>query len=181
MSFEDKIIANSTIKQSKLMRAAIIASKKPDTGITIENKSAFFVIRDCADIAQQYLALLCYGSYSDPLTKLKGVFTEKEIIDFVARSQDDSNANIRHLLYVIFTDIARKEGLYNSVIPNEPIVMEYTEDVEDIYGDYEYAVAPDPVEVQPIGVMPLVDIDITDGKSVIDKLIDVFGATREVG
>ena len=181
MSFEDKIISNSTIKQSKLMRAAKIASNKPDTGITIENKSAYFVIRDCADIAQQYLALLCYGSYSDPLTKLKGIFTEKEIIDFVARSQDENNTNIRHLLYVIFTDIARKEGLYESVIPNEPVEIEYTEDVEDIYGDYEYVAPQITTDEQQTGVIPLIDIDITDGKLVIDKLIDVFGATREIG
>jgi|TARA_R110002110_G_scaffold135418_7_gene319479 hypothetical protein len=179
MSFEARIIENSTIKQRNLMRAAKIASAKPDTGVVIENKSAYFVIRDCADIAQQYIALLCYGSYTDPLTDLNGKLTEKEIIDFVARSQVDGNASVRHLLYVIFTDIARKEGLYEKVITNEPAVSDFTEEGGDIYGDYDFS--PSVIADMPReGVMPLVDIDITDGKSVIDKLIDVFGATREI-
>ena len=158
------------------MRAAEIASEKPDTGVTIENKSAYFVIRDCADITQKYLALLCYGSYSDTLTELQGKFTEKEIIDFVARSQDDNNSNLRHLLYTIFTDIARKEGLYEKVVPNEPAVIDISEDSDDIYGDYDYA--PESTEPEPEDDISLIDIDITDGKSVIDKLIEIFGATR---
>ena len=158
------------------MRAAEIASEKPDTGVIIENKSAYFVIRDCADIAQKYLVLLCYGSYSDPLTELQGKFTEKEIIDFVARSQDDNNSNLRHLLYTIFTDIARKEGLYEKVVPNEPAVIDISEDSDDIYGDYDYA--PESTEPEPEDDISLIDIDITDGKSVIDKLIEIFGATR---
>jgi hypothetical protein len=158
------------------MRAAKIASEKPDTGVTVENKSAYFVIRDCADIAQKYLVLLCYGSYSNPLTELHGKFTEKEIIDFVARSQDESNSNLRHLLYTIFTDIARKEGLYEKVIPNEPAVIDISEEGDDIYGDYDYA--PESTEPEEKNDISLIDIDITDGKSVIDKLIEVFGATR---
>ena len=60
-------------------------------------------------------------------------------------------------------------------------VLDFSEDVEvdDIYGDYDFS--PSVIADMPReGVMPLVDIDITDGKSVIDKLIDVFGATREI-
>ena len=176
MSFESKIIDNCTLKQRKLMRAAKIASEKPDTGVTVENKSAYFVIRDCADIAQKYLVLLCYGSYSNPLAELHGKFTEKEIIDFVARSQDESNSNLRHLLYTIFTDIARKEGLYEKVIPNEPALIDTSEEGDDIYGDYDYA--PESTEPEEENDISLVEIDITDGKSVIDKLIEIFGATR---
>ena len=177
MAFEEKIINNSKLKQKKLMRAAKIASENPDTGVEIKNKSAYFVIRDCADIAQKYLTLLCYGSYSDPIMDLKGKFTEKEIIDFVARTQADKNHHLRHLLYTIFTDIARSEGLYEKVIPNEPATIDITEEGDDIYGEYDYA--PESTEPEPEEEdMPLLEIDITDGKSVIDKLIDVFGATR---
>ncbi len=176
MSFEDKIISNSSIKQRKLMRAAKVASEKPDTGVVIENKSAYFVIRDCADIAQKYLTLLCYGSYSNPIAELHGKFTEKEIIDFVSRSTDDSSSHLRHLLYTIFTDIARKDGLYEKVVPNEPSVIDITEEGDDIYGDYDYA--PDSTEEKEGDDIVQLDVDITDSMSVIDKLIDVFGATR---
>lgn len=177
MSFEDIIIKNCNLKQKNLLRAAKIASEKPDTGVEIKNKSAYFVIRDCADITQKYLTLLCYGSYVDPVQDLKGKFTEKEIIDFVARTQDDNNTHLRHLLYTIFTDIARSEGLYEKVVPNEPATIDMTEEGDDIYGEYDYA--PESTEPEPEDEdMPLLEIDITDGKSVIDKLIDVFGATR---
>lgn len=177
MSFEDKIIANSKIKQAKLMRPAKIASKKPDNGVTIVNKSAYFVIRDCADVTQKYLTLLCYGSYADPIADLRGKFVERDIIDFVSRSQADENAHLRHLLYVIFTDVARKEGLYNKTTPPEPVKLDLSEDTDDIYGDYDYVDDTDQPE-QSLDIT-LVDIDITDGKAVIDKLIDVFGATRQ--
>ena len=38
MTFEEKIISNSKIRQSKLLRAANIASEKPDTGVKILEK-----------------------------------------------------------------------------------------------------------------------------------------------
>lgn len=178
MSFETKIISNSKIKQNKLLRPAKVASKKPDTGVEIKNKSAYYVIRDCADITQKYLVHLCYSSYNDPILDLSGKFTEKEIIDFVARSQQDGNDHLRQLIYIIFTDIARKQGLYEKVITNEPAPIDWNEqdDDGDIYGEYDY-VEEEPKQ-QPEEI-PLTQVDITDGKSVIARLIEAFGATRE--
>ena len=40
MSFEGKIIQVSKIKESRLLNPAMIAAKNPDTGITVQNKSA---------------------------------------------------------------------------------------------------------------------------------------------
>mgnify|MGYP003136873626 FL=1 len=81
MTFEEKIISNSTIRQSKLLRPAKIASEKPDTGVKILKKGAYYLIKDSADITLQYLVHLCYGSYGDPIKSLKGKFTQAEIID----------------------------------------------------------------------------------------------------
>ena len=86
MTFEEKIIKNSDIRQSKLMRPAKIAFDKPDTGVTINKKGAYYLIKDSAEITVQYLVHLCYGSYKAPLKDLKGKFTQSEIIDFVGRS-----------------------------------------------------------------------------------------------
>ena len=68
--------------------------------------------------------------------------------------------------------------LYEKVIPNEPAVIDIdiSEEGDDIYGDYDYA--PESTEPEEENDISLIDIDITDGKSVIDKLIEVFGATR---
>lgn len=172
MSVEAKIINNCNLKQRTLLRAAAVASQKPDTGVEIKNKSAFFVIRDCADVTQKYLVHMCYASYSDPIVDLRGKFTEKEIIDFVARC--DKHDHLRQLLYIIFTDIARKDGLYEKVVTNQPEKIDLTEDSDDIYGDYDYveesAQPEEPVEI------PTTHIDINDGSVVINKLVDVFGA-----
>jgi hypothetical protein len=177
MSFEDKIIQHSGIKQAKLMRPAKIASEKPDTGVVIENKSAYFVIRDCADITQKYLALLCYGSYQDPINKLHGKFTKQDIAGFVSRARAPENPHLKHLLYVIFTDIARKEGLYEQVAPNQPAALDLSEDADDIYGEYDYD--PDTVNApaSPQDI-PFVDMNISDDKAVVTKLVDVFGAVK---
>ena len=46
MTFEEKIIKNSSIRQGKLMRPAKIAFDKPDTGVTINKKGAYYLIKD---------------------------------------------------------------------------------------------------------------------------------------
>ena len=45
MTFEEKIINNCQIRQKKLMRPARIAQGKPDTGVTIVKKGAYFLIK----------------------------------------------------------------------------------------------------------------------------------------
>ena len=70
MTFEGKIISNSKIRQSKLMRPAKIACEKPDTGVTINKKGAYYLIKDSAEITVQYLVHLCYGSYTDAIKEL---------------------------------------------------------------------------------------------------------------
>jgi hypothetical protein len=173
---EDKIIKGCKVRQRNLMRAAKLASDKPDTGVKILKKGAYFVIRDCADITQNYLVHLAYGSYEDPIAELSGKFTEKEIIDFVARTSKHSHT--KQLLNIIFADIfAKEKGTY--VKQEAPVeeVLDFTEtgDEDDIYGDYEYEDSSESVEdtlPQPI------DIDMSDGTAIIEKLIEVFNVKR---
>ena len=103
MTFEEKIIKNSGIRQKNLMRPAKIAFEKPDTGVTINKKGAFYLIKDSADITVKYLVYLCYGSYNNPIKDLKGKFTQSEIIDFVGRCKEQQYT--RQLLNIILTDI----------------------------------------------------------------------------
>ena len=67
MTFEEKIISNSEIRQSKLLRPAKIASEKPDTGVKILKKGAYYLIKDSADITIQYIFNLCYCYYKDKI------------------------------------------------------------------------------------------------------------------
>ena len=173
---EDKIIKNCTVRQRNLMRAAKLASDKPDTGVKILKKGAYFVIRDCADITHKYLSLLAYGSYEDPIVNLKGKFTENEIIDFVSRSSKEYHT--KQLLNVIFADVFAKErGTYIKQTPVTEDVLDFTEtgEEDDIYGDYEY----DDSEQTSSDVLPQpTDVDMTDGTAIIEKLIEVFAVKR---
>lgn len=179
MSFESKIISNSKIKQNKLLRAATIASEKPDTGVTIKNKSAYFVIRDCADVTQKYLALLCYGSYTDPLKQLAGKFTKIEIIDFVARARAAENAHVRQLLCAVFADINRDQLLPTAQVKaaaeQEVIVVTdlNEDDLDDIYGDYDYVDAPAAEESEE---PTWLGVDTSDDSVLADVLVKTFGA-----
>ena len=103
MTFEEKLIKAGTVRQKSLLIPSKKASSSPDTGVTILKKSAYFVIRDCADVTQKYLSHLMYGSLNDPINHLKGLFTQAEIIDFVGRSKEDRWT--KQLLNIILTDI----------------------------------------------------------------------------
>ena len=173
---ENKIIKGCKIRQRNLLRAAQLASDKPDTGVKILKKGAYFVIRDCADVTQNYLVHLAYGSYEDPIVDLKGKFTEKEIIDFVARTSKHNHT--KQLLNIIFSDIFAKEK--GTFVKNEsPIeeVIDFTEtgDEDDIYGDYDIS---DDDEPDDVSLPTPIDIDMSDGTALIEKLIEVFEVKR---
>ena len=70
-------------------------------GIKIENKSAYFVIRDCAMITRKYLPTLIYGRLQNPIENLKGKITVTEIVDFVDRAE--SNLEAKQLLCLMPT------------------------------------------------------------------------------
>lgn len=172
MTFEEKIISNSAIRQNKLLRAVNIASEKPDTGVKILKKGAYYLIKDAADIAKQYLAHLCYGSYKTPLKDLKGKFTQSEIIDFVGRSKEEQNTN--QLLNIILTDIGSTQVSSVTEPEEEEIEVDIsiTDDVDDVYGDYEVEV----VSTTSKAAAKPVSVDVTDASGVINKLIEVFNA-----
>lgn len=172
MTFEEKIISNSEIRQRNLMRPAKIASEKPDTGVTIIKKGAYYLIKDSADITIKYLTLMCYGSFSSPITSLKGKFTQSEIIDFVGRAKEESYTN--QLLSVILTDIGCTQPITQVIDDDktDELDLTFTED-EDVYGDYE---TEEDVSVSTTTTSTSEVIDIEDASIVIQKLIEVFAA-----
>ena len=183
MTFEEKIITNCQIRQKKLMRPARIAQQKPDTGVTILKKGAYFLIKDTADVTVKYLAHLAYSSYSNPINELKGKFTQAEIIDFVGRSKEAPET--RQLLHILLTDIGCAQyKAAISVDDPKPIegntvaipVHDYTiaDDEDDVYGDYD--MEDDVIESQPVVVEAKEEVNVDDVTAVINKLIEVFEA-----
>ena len=128
MRFIDIIIENSQEKISKLYKPAIKANENPENGITIQNKSAFYVIKDCAGIAKDYLPLLVFDLYKNPSNELKGKFNKKNIEEFLEHTK--SNNNSKHLLMLIKNKIPKQE----TEIRNIQEIKDF--DLNDPYGDY---------------------------------------------
>lgn len=173
MTFEEKIIKNSSIRQSKLMRPAKIAFEKPDTGVTINKKGAYYLIKDSADITIQYLVHLCYGSYSDPITDLKGKFTQSEIIDFVGRSKEERNTN--QLLSIILADLGYVDQSFEveEVTEEKELDLTISDDEDDVYGDYETETTS---ATKSTNTASSETLDINDASGIIQKLIEIFEA-----
>ena len=122
------------------------------------------------------LAHLCYGSYKDPLSDLKGKFTQAEIIDFVGRSKEEQNT--KQLLNVILTDIGTTQvSSITEVVEQEEeeeeIDFSIDDDMDDIYGDYE---AETSTSSSSKKTTTTDTVDVTDVSGVINKLIEVFEA-----
>lgn len=171
MTFEEKIIKNSSIRQKNLMRPAKIAFEKPDTGVTINKKGAYYLIKDSADVTIKYVVHLCYGSYNNPINDLKGKFTQSEIIDFVGRSKEEQQT--KQLLNIILTDI----GVVNkdfTTETKEDIDLTITDEIDDVYGDYE--LEDSDTTSSSSSTTTTETIDVNDASGIIQKLIEVFQA-----
>lgn len=181
MNFEKRILETSKIPERNLLKPSSVAMVKPDTGVDIRKKSAYYVIRDCATLANEYIPHKCYSSINDPIQTLHGKFTKADIIDFVARTK--SRNSTKQLLYVIFSDIYKVEADEWTPPPEpaQPQEIEIDADArgDDIYGDYGYG-DDDVFRVTDTIDMPVKPpVDLGDGEAVIAKLISVFGATKE--
>ena len=183
LTFEEKIVKAGKIRQKHLYAPAKKASDAPDTGVTILKKSAYFVIKDCADVTQKYLPHLVYSSMGNPLSDLKGVFTKSDIMKFVGRSSEQPWT--KQLLNIILTDIGTVQyrivtgaATDGDVEVSSTPVFDYADlgDGEvDVYGDYnnEGLDEPDVVDdADDAGGQ----VDVEDSTAVIEKLIEVFDA-----
>ena len=163
----ENVIVSLTDKRYKnLERPAKIASTAPETQVKILNKSAYYVIKDCADITLKYLPHYIYSMLVDPINLLKGKITGADIIDFVGRSTKSEVT--RQLLQIIVDDI----------VVDKPDIVEHSitdfsipEGVDDVCGDYGYNINTDSSEQAPDGPGR---VDINDGSAVIDLLTETF-------
>lgn len=153
------------------MRPAKIAFEKPDTGVTINKKGAYYLIKDSAEVTIKYLVHLCYGSYKDPIKELKGKFTQSEIIDFVGRSKEEQSTN--QLLSVILADIGYIKQTFEVEEESvEEVDLTIEDDEDDVYGDYE----SETTVITSSKTTSSEPLDINDVSGVIQKLIEIFDA-----
>ena len=167
MAFEAKILTGSNNKQAKLLRAASVAAKSPDTGVKILKKSAYYVIRDCAKITELYLPHFIYSQLKNPIQMLEGVFSKADCTDFLGRAKKDLVTN--QLLNLIIFDIKKQNILESaSTVFKQPNLDTSTfdeGDEEDIYGDYEAGGVT--VEEEP-------EVIVEVEKDTLQLLLDAF-------
>jgi len=180
MSFEEKILATSSAKERNLLKPSSVAMVKPDTGVEIKKKSAYYVIRDCATIAHDYIPHKCYSTLQAPIQELYGQFSKADIIDFVSRTKQHDHT--KQLLYIIFSDVYKREAddwtPPPTPEPDEVLEIDADADGDEIYGDYGYG-DDEQVVTDSIDMPVKPPIDLGDGEAVITKLIEVFGASKE--
>ena len=176
MTFEEKVIKSAAIRERNLARPAKLAAKKPDTGVKILKKGAYYLIQDCAKITEKYLAHLAYSSIDNASKHLKGKFTKAEIIDFVGRATEEGHT--KQLLHIILTDLGAS-AQFNTATVDKPaptkqdkVDLTYNED-EDVYGDYNDDGLEELEEDIPTNTS---EVDVNDSTGVIDLLIKVFEA-----
>ena len=131
--FEEVILENSTERIAKLYGPAARAADKPDTGVEIKKKAAYFVIRDCAGITRKYLSIHVWGLFDDPVLDLKGKFTSNEVKSFLKRAETDTEAKL--LKKLILADIKEKYEVVHTSTGTTAI--SYEADADDIYSYYE--------------------------------------------
>tara|TARA_B100001123_G_scaffold444039_1_gene591794 strand:+ start:3486 stop:4007 length:522 start_codon:yes stop_codon:yes gene_type:complete len=167
--FEDKIINISQSRYRNLLRPAKIAAAKPDTCVKILNKSAYYVIKDCADITVKYIPHFVYSGIKDPITKLKGNVTENDIDDFVSRALKADHT--QQLLRLILDDVLKRHVSVqvNRVSSEAEIDFTLTGEEDDVYGDYEYGTDSVP-EVDIDNDTSVKNVNINDVESVLQTL-----------
>ena len=131
--FEEVILNNSSEQIAKLYGPAERAYNKPDTGIDVNKKSAYYVIRDCANITRQYLAIHVWGLYEDPILTLKGKFTSNQVKDFLSRSDKETGPKL--LKQLIVAGIKDKYEVVHTTKGSSS--FSYEADDNDIYSYYE--------------------------------------------
>ncbi len=131
--FEEVILNNSKEQVAKLYGPADRAHKNPETGVEIKKKSAYYVIRDCADITRQYLAIHVWGLYDDPILTLKGKFTSNQVKDFLSRSEKETGPKL--LKQLIVAGIKDKYEVVQTTKGSSS--FSYEADADDIYSYYE--------------------------------------------
>lgn len=171
-TFEETILDVASIRQGNLLIPAKLAMEKPDTGVKILKKSAYYVIKDCASITYQYVTFLAYASIKDPLKSLKKQFTVDSINDFVSRSKTEHHTN--QLLTLIFADISKVSPPKVTINVDSGPDFDFNNEDEP-YGDYNYDgyLEKDDYKMHDPEVV-IEKIDMTDSDKVVSKLIEVF-------
>ena len=132
MTFEEKIIKNSSIRQKNLVRPAKIAFEKPDTGVTINKKGAYYLIKDSAEITIKYVG----RSKEEQQTKqlLNIILTDIGVVNnnFTSETKEDLDLTINDEIDDVYGDYELEDS--DSTSSSSSTTSTETIDVNDASG-----------------------------------------------
>ena len=160
MKFIETLLENSKLKEAKLYSAAKKAFSNPDTGITIQNKSAYHVIKDCANITVKYLPHYIFANYECFFTELSGKFKRKDIEEFVSGAEKDIALNQLLILILELSGGLMEETPKVSISDNNDL------EISDPYGEYGSGFEEHSIKDET-----------TNNSSVIETLCKLFDVT----
>lgn len=136
MEFIQIILQNSNLKEAKLYGAAQKAATNPEIGITIQNKAAYHVIKDCAAISMTYLPHMVFGSYMNPFESLSGKFKKEAVAEFVKVAE--TNLSLNQLLDIILAKAEKMKLVPSSQTTNVSQGFDQVDNPLDPYGSYGF-------------------------------------------
>lgn len=168
--FEDRILGLTNTRYRKLKRPAELAAAKPDTCVKILNRSAYYVIKDCAEITLKYLPHYIYSGIKDPIAKLRGNVPEQDIEDFVARSSKADHT--QQLLRLVVDDIIKSDKDTSEQPAPQPDNIDFslTGNEDDVYGDYEYGFDAEPEPEPEFKPITMSSVNVNDSTEVVELL-----------
>jgi hypothetical protein len=169
---EEKILKLS--KDQRVNLPVIIERAKTQNfpGVKFTSKPAYFFIKDCVDLAEDYIPLVIYNTLTNPIDKLKKIgVTKAEVSEFVNKKTPQSGA----LLNLMLLDI-EKMGIKISTVAVTEVKAEVTEDTsDDVYG--VYGMVDTPVDIVFEEEAPAeVKHDVSNSAAIITTLCEVLGA-----
>ena len=168
--FEDRILGLTNTRYRKLKRPAELAAAKPDTCVKILNKSAYYVIKDCAEITLKYLPHFIYSGIKDPIAKLRGNVPEQDIVEFVNRASRADHT--QQLLRLVVDDIIKSDKEASDPVTPSSDAMDFTltGDEDDVYGDYEYGFDSEPEPEPELKSVTMASVNMNDTNEIVELL-----------
>jgi hypothetical protein len=173
MTFEEKMMKLSNIKESGLYAPSMKAYQQPDNGVKILNKAAYHVIKDCAMVTQKYLPIMVYGAFMNPIATLMGKFVKSEIVDFVQRSE--KNIETKQFLHLVLLDVQKHLNDKNTSIPTNIKSNTMEIETDNVYGDYMIDID---YEEDKLSNMSF-NINIDNKQQLIEMLCSIFVNQQE--
>lgn len=172
---EEKILKLS--KNQRVNLPAIIDRARTQNfpGVKFTSKPAYFFVKDCVDISDDYVPMVIYNTIENPISKLKGKVSKAEVEEFVNKATPQSSA----LLKIMLFDIQKMGISISTTAVVEKVEHKKPQPTADaeVYG--VYGMMDDEVDIVIEEEKPMEEepkYDVSNANSIIKTLCEVLEA-----